>query len=158
MLKSVFAALMLALPGLVVAQEASASRPAITGISHVTLFADDLAQSQQFYGELLGWYQVPSNGANSGMRFYANHSQYVELLSPPSQGLANRLDRVAFRPATQRRCAGISAPTAFPFRRRLPWVRMEAEAFWSTIRKGTRSSSRRRVSIRPLNRLQHRKV
>jgi catechol 2,3-dioxygenase-like lactoylglutathione lyase family enzyme len=96
MLKSVFAVLMLALPGLVVAQEASASRPAITGISHVTLFADDLAKSQQFYGELLGWYQVSSNGANSGVRFYANHSQYVELLSPPSQGLANRLDRVAF--------------------------------------------------------------
>jgi hypothetical protein len=48
MLKSVFAAFMLTLPGLAVAQEAPASRPAITGISHVTLFADDLEKSQQF--------------------------------------------------------------------------------------------------------------
>jgi len=96
MLRSIAAVFTLALSGLAIAQPASVPRPAITGLSHVTLFADDMAKSQQFYGELLGWCQVPSTGANSGVRFYANHSQYVELLSPPSQGLADRLDLVAF--------------------------------------------------------------
>ena len=96
MFRSITAALVLALPGLLVGQPAPVPRAAITGISHVTLFADDIAKSQQFYGGLLGWYQAPSAGANSGVRFYANHAQYVELIPAPSQGLADHLDRVAF--------------------------------------------------------------
>lgn len=100
MLKSVVTAVAAAvLPALALAQPAPAPRPAITGISHVTLFADDLAKSQQFYQGLLGWDQVPSGPASSGVRFYANHSQYVALLSPPSPGLANRLDSVTFSTA-----------------------------------------------------------
>jgi len=88
-------ALAIALAGRAAAQPA-ASRPAITGISHLTLFADDFAKSKQFYAGLLGWYPVPADAAASGIRFYANHEQYVELVTPPSAGLANRLDGVAF--------------------------------------------------------------
>src|SRR3954453_22189409 len=55
-------------------------RPAITGISHVTLFADDFAKSQRFYTDLLGWEQLPAGDAKPGVRFYANHAQYVELV------------------------------------------------------------------------------
>ena len=77
-------------------QSAKATRPAITGISHVTFFADDLAKSQQFYNSLLGWEQVPAGTPKWGVHFYANHLQYVELLSPPSKGLEDRLDSVAF--------------------------------------------------------------
>lgn len=71
-------------------------RPAITGISHLTLFADDIAKSKQFYGSLLGWEQVPVGSVRSGIRFYANHLQYVELLSPPKPELTDRLDSVGF--------------------------------------------------------------
>src|SRR5579863_8804032 len=71
-------------------------RPAITGISHLTLFADDFAKSQQFYADLMGWDQVPSSPAKAGVRFYANHAQYVELVSPPIPGQLDRLDSVAF--------------------------------------------------------------
>jgi catechol 2,3-dioxygenase-like lactoylglutathione lyase family enzyme len=80
----------------VIAQNTSTPRPAITGLSHLVLFADDLSKSQQFYTELLGWDQIPSGAAKSGVRFYANHSQYVELVSPPQAELADRLDMVAF--------------------------------------------------------------
>ncbi len=96
MLRNIVAAITVIVPSLVIAQPASKPRPAITGISHVTLFADDIPKSEQFYGKLLGWEQVPSNAAKPGVRFYANHSQYVELVSPPSPGLADRLDLVAF--------------------------------------------------------------
>jgi catechol 2,3-dioxygenase-like lactoylglutathione lyase family enzyme len=72
------------------------ARPAITGISHVILFADDLAKSQQFYASTLDWKQVPTGTPQSGVHFYANHLQYVELLSPPSKYLVDRLDSVAF--------------------------------------------------------------
>jgi catechol 2,3-dioxygenase-like lactoylglutathione lyase family enzyme len=87
--------LALMIPGLAPAQQ-TAIRPAITGIAHLTLFADDIAKSKQFYASLLGWDPVPAAGANSGIRFYANHAQYVELLSPPTPGLADRLDNVGF--------------------------------------------------------------
>jgi catechol 2,3-dioxygenase-like lactoylglutathione lyase family enzyme len=77
-------------------QQTSTPRPSITGISHVTLFANNIPKSEKFYASLLGWDQVPATGTESGVRFYANHSQYVELLTPPQPGLADRLDSVAF--------------------------------------------------------------
>lgn len=89
------ATLVLGVPVFALAQPGS-GRPAITGISHLTLFADDIAKSKQFYASLLGWEPVPSSGDSSGIRFYANHEQYVELVSPPPPSLVNRLDSVGF--------------------------------------------------------------
>jgi catechol 2,3-dioxygenase-like lactoylglutathione lyase family enzyme len=86
----------LVVPALLPGQEAKLNRPTITGISHMTLYADDFAKSQQFYGSLLGWKETPAGPAQSGVRFYANHAQYIQLLSPPSQGLANRFDSIGF--------------------------------------------------------------
>jgi catechol 2,3-dioxygenase-like lactoylglutathione lyase family enzyme len=83
----------LVLPAFAAAQNIS---PAITGISHLTLFADDLPKSEVFYATLLGWDQQPATGVASGVRFYANHSQYVELVTPPKSGLDDRLDCVSF--------------------------------------------------------------
>src|ERR1039457_4798688 len=77
-------------------QQPKPIRPAITGISHMTLYADDLEKSQQFYGSLVGWKQVPSGQAQSGVRFYANHKQFIELVSPASKGLADRLVSIGF--------------------------------------------------------------
>ena len=75
------------------------SRPAITGISHVTLYADNFEKSQRFYAGLLGWEQVPPGIAQPGVRFYANHVQYIELLPAPSKGLADRLNSIGFSTA-----------------------------------------------------------
>jgi catechol 2,3-dioxygenase-like lactoylglutathione lyase family enzyme len=84
------------LSGLALGQQGPTSRPAITGISHLVLFADDIPKSEVFYGSLLGWEQVPATGARSGVRFYANHLQYVELVSAPKPGMVDRLESVAF--------------------------------------------------------------
>jgi catechol 2,3-dioxygenase-like lactoylglutathione lyase family enzyme len=81
---------------LIVAQQAKSKRPAITGISHMTLYADDFDKSQHFYADLLGWEQVPNSLAESGVRFYANHQQYIELVSSSSSGMIDRLDRIGF--------------------------------------------------------------
>ena len=86
-------------PALAGAQQAASARPAITGISHVTFYADNLEKSQQFYGVLIGWQQVPAGTPASGVRFYANHSQYIQLLSPPSPGLEDRLVSVGLATA-----------------------------------------------------------
>ena len=93
--KLLLASLAFVFPGVALAQP-TASRPAITGISHLTLIADDIPKSKQFYASLLGWEPVPSSGDGSGIRFYANHAQYVELVSPATSGLVNRLDSVGF--------------------------------------------------------------
>src|ERR1700759_4074905 len=52
-LRTTVLALTLLFPGLGLAQPASSLPPAITGISHITLFADDIAKSQKFYVDLL---------------------------------------------------------------------------------------------------------
>jgi catechol 2,3-dioxygenase-like lactoylglutathione lyase family enzyme len=96
--KPLLMALALMIPGSSLAQPTTL-RPAITGISHLTLFADDMAKSKKFYASLLGWDPIPPIGANSGIRFYANHVQYVELISAPSPGLTDRLDSVGFSTA-----------------------------------------------------------
>lgn len=96
MLKPIIAALTITLPCFLIAAPAPPPEPPITGISHVTLFADDIPKSAKFYVDLIGWKQVPATPAKPGTRFYANHSQYVELVSPKSSGLPDRLDMVAF--------------------------------------------------------------
>ncbi len=78
------------------AQPAPAPRPSITGIAHITLYADDMAKSQSFYQSLLGWKMMPSRHPESGMRYYANHQQYVELVEPPAPGRMDRLVSVGF--------------------------------------------------------------
>ncbi len=91
------------IPGLLPAPlhaQKSPSRPAITGISHITLYADDIAKSERFYTQVIGWKQVPGAAAPSGVRFYANHQQYIELVSPPHPGmrpdLIDRLEGFGF--------------------------------------------------------------
>ena len=91
MRKLLLVALALFLPGALPAQKTLAARPAITGISHMTFYADDIAKSETFYTSVLGWEQIPAAGAGSGVRFYANHQQYIELISPPRPGMVNRL-------------------------------------------------------------------
>lgn len=99
MLKSIFLIFALFLSAPAPAQHVSEGRPAITGISHVTLYADDMQKSQQFYQSLLGWDMVPAGEAKSGVRFYANHAQYIELISPPRPNMANRLICIGFSTA-----------------------------------------------------------
>ena len=76
--------------------QSSTPRPAITGISHATFYADDLPKSEAFYATLLGWDEVSADGRQPGVRFYANHLQYVEVLAPPQPGQPDRLDSVSF--------------------------------------------------------------
>ncbi|WP_158820691.1 VOC family protein [Granulicella sp. S156] len=89
---SMLAVFPLLLAGVAFAQQA----PAITGISHVTFYAEDIPHSRQFYADLLGWQPVPATGSEPGLRFYANHEQYVELVPPPVPGQAHRFDLVGF--------------------------------------------------------------
>jgi catechol 2,3-dioxygenase-like lactoylglutathione lyase family enzyme len=71
-------------------------RPAITGLSHVTFYADNLHKSENFYVHVLGWEELPSAGASSGIRFYANPAQYIELIPASRPGRIDRLQSFGF--------------------------------------------------------------
>ena len=76
-------------------------RPPITGISHVVFYSDNFAQSTTFYAGRIGWIpQAALAGKDNGPRFYANATQYVELLPPPVLHQEHRLDRVALATAS----------------------------------------------------------
>jgi catechol 2,3-dioxygenase-like lactoylglutathione lyase family enzyme len=96
--KPLLLTIFLLLPSLAAAQK-PAQRPAITGISHLTLYAGNIPKSRDFYTSLLGWQPVPATGNQPGIRFYANHAQYVELIAPPTPNQPVRLDSVAFATA-----------------------------------------------------------
>src|SRR5579864_7829110 len=71
-----------------------ARRPAITGISHVTLRAADLGKSRDFYGRVLGLTEERASGQRA--RFRINNHQYVELAAAGANAPADRLVEVGF--------------------------------------------------------------
>ena len=70
-----------------------ARRPAIIGISHVTLRSADLSESREFYGRVLGLAEEPA-GSSQRARFRINDHQYVELVAAGADAPADRLIEV----------------------------------------------------------------
>jgi catechol 2,3-dioxygenase-like lactoylglutathione lyase family enzyme len=79
------------------AREAVIDRPAITGVSHIAVYAADATKTERFYVHDLGAIAAADPEAASGHRYYFAPTQFVEVLpvpaGPPS---INRLDHVAF--------------------------------------------------------------
>jgi catechol 2,3-dioxygenase-like lactoylglutathione lyase family enzyme len=134
---------------LAVAQPVSAQRPVITGISHVTLYADDIPKSQQFYQSLLGWDMAPAGQASSGVRFYVNHLQYIELFSPPGPGPMDLLYSVGFSTSDAEALSrflgahGVSVPKAITTERDSSRSLDAAISIYKPNSAGRRQNSRR---------------
>lgn len=73
-----------------------ARRPAIVGISHLTLRAADLSKSREFYGRVLGLAEQPPVSGAQRARFRVNDRQYVELMAAGADAPADRLVEVGF--------------------------------------------------------------
>ncbi len=72
-------------------------RPAITGVSHIAIYAADPAKSASFYGHDLGAMQGADPESAAGARYYFSPTQFVEVLPlPAGPASINRLDHVAF--------------------------------------------------------------
>jgi catechol 2,3-dioxygenase-like lactoylglutathione lyase family enzyme len=91
------AVLFATLPG--VALAATMVRPPITGVSHISLYAADMAKSDAFYTHDLGAMKGPDPENAAGVRYYFAPTQFVEILPLPAQHGINRLDHVAFATA-----------------------------------------------------------
>jgi len=72
------------------------SRPPITGVSHIALYATDAAKTERFYVHDLGGHPGADPEAANGRRYYFAPTQFVEVLPLPASAAINRLDHVAF--------------------------------------------------------------
>ncbi|ESQ91524.1 glyoxalase [Asticcacaulis sp. AC460] len=75
---------------------AEPTRPPITGVSHIAVYADDLAKTNTFYTRDLGGVKKPDAENPAGARYHFAPAQFVEVLPLPAGEGINRLDHVAF--------------------------------------------------------------
>lgn len=75
---------------------AQQNRPAITGISHMCVYASNAAASEHFYVHDLGAAKAPDPQNPNGARYYFSPTQFIELLPLPPQHDISRMDCVAF--------------------------------------------------------------
>jgi catechol 2,3-dioxygenase-like lactoylglutathione lyase family enzyme len=72
------------------------SRPAITGISHMCVYASDMSASDNFYGHVLGGAKGPDPQDEKGTRYYFSPTQFVEVLPLPADHGISRMGCVAY--------------------------------------------------------------
>lgn len=88
-----FATLCASLPAVAPAQ----TRPPLASVSHIALYAQDPAKTEQFYVHDLGAVKLPDPEQATGVRYYFAPTQFVEILPlPPGERSINRLAHVAF--------------------------------------------------------------
>jgi catechol 2,3-dioxygenase-like lactoylglutathione lyase family enzyme len=77
---------------------AAAPRPAITGVSHIAVYAADMARTEHFYVHDLGATRGADPENPAGVRYYMSPMQFIEVLPLPASQAdpKNRLDHVAF--------------------------------------------------------------
>ncbi len=75
------------------------SRPAISGISHMCVYASDMAASDHFYGHILGGAKGPDPQDPTGARYYFSPTQFVEVLPLPAGTSLSRMACVAYNTA-----------------------------------------------------------
>ena len=71
-------------------------RPRITGISHMCVYAADLAASDHFYSHVIGAEKGVDPQDSAGSRYYLSANQFVEVLPLPSDHTISRMSCVAF--------------------------------------------------------------
>ena len=75
-------------------------RPAIRGISHISVYSSDAAKTEHFYVNDLGGVKRPDPENSAGVRYYFSAIQFVEVMPLPAGNTSiNRLNHVAFNTA-----------------------------------------------------------
>ena len=72
------------------------TRPHITGISHLCVYATDPADADHFYVDILGAIKGADPENPKGTRYYYSSTQYTEVLPLPPDHTISRMDHVAF--------------------------------------------------------------
>lgn len=75
---------------------AAEERPAITGISHMCVYASDAAAADHFYAHVLGGVKGADPQDSKGTRYYFSPTQFVEVLPLPADHGISRMACVAW--------------------------------------------------------------
>ncbi len=81
------------------AMAAVPSRPPITSVSHLSVYASDAAKAEHFYVHDLGAVKMADPENPQGARYYFSPTQFVEVLPLPADAGLNRADHIAFNTA-----------------------------------------------------------
>jgi catechol 2,3-dioxygenase-like lactoylglutathione lyase family enzyme len=84
------------LSALCAAQAPSSPRPAITGISHISVYTSNAAAAEHYYVHDIGCFKGPDVEDPNGVRYYINPTQFVEVLPLPKDAKNSRLDHLAY--------------------------------------------------------------
>ncbi|MFT4113486.1 VOC family protein [Silvibacterium sp.] len=77
----------------------NSARPAITGISHIAVYASNPASAERFYVHDIGLEKRGDPENPAGARYYVNATQFVEVLPLPAGSGNSRLDHLAYNVA-----------------------------------------------------------
>jgi len=72
------------------------TRPRITGISHIAVYASDPAATDHYYTEIIGALKLPDPENPKGVKYALSATQYIEVLPLPADAGVNRLDHTAW--------------------------------------------------------------
>jgi catechol 2,3-dioxygenase-like lactoylglutathione lyase family enzyme len=81
------------------AHAATPTRPPITSVSHLAVYAADAVKTERFYVHDLGAVKRPDPENPQGARYYFSPHQFVEVLPLPASAGAGRMDHMAFNTA-----------------------------------------------------------
>ncbi|QHN05456.1 glyoxalase [Granulicella sp. WH15] len=74
-------------------------RPKITSVSHLSVYSEDPAKTEQFYVHDLGAMKGIDPENPAGVRYYFNPIQFVEVLPLPAGAGVNRFDHAGYNTA-----------------------------------------------------------
>ena len=75
----------------------STSRPKITGISHLAVYATDPIKTADFYDRIVGCEKASDFEDHPGVRYTFTPLQWIEVMPLPATAGSDRLDHIAFR-------------------------------------------------------------
>lgn len=110
---------------------AAATRPAITGVSHIAVYTANPEAAERFYVHDLGGVKGSDPEDIRGVRYYFSGTQFVEVLPLPKSAGILRLDHIAFTTSNAEAlraflaASGITVPAA---------VHRDRDARWFEVR------------------------
>jgi len=75
-------------------------RPAITGVSHLAVYATSAQAAEYFYADQMGLAKLADPENPHATRYALSSSQWIEILPLPAGAGINRLDHIAFTTAS----------------------------------------------------------
>jgi len=88
--------LTIALAAAAQAPQKAVTRPKIIGISHLAVYASEMAATDRYYREVVGAAKRPDPENPEGARYAINAEQFVEVLPLPAGAGIDRLDHTAW--------------------------------------------------------------